>query len=227
MASNKNKTDTDKVSSLTGLPGAGGLPGVTGRTDSPDKQKNYGTAALTTRAADKKSKAWLADIIIILLIASAVVLAWLYVVRPLMKAYRQSWEEREIIYVLEIPDVDPDLLTYDRDGDPELVGQPVLSAPRDDADVLGTVTDAETVVVIREDGSSMLTLRLTVEASVRYHAGEGYSAGDTRLLCGEVRSFRLWGLTAEGMILSLHTPEELTTDTESEPADEASAESED
>lgn len=205
MASNRNRTDEEKVSSLTAA------SGPSGRADGSDKQKNYGTAALTGRAGDKKSMAWLADIIIILLIAAAAVLAWLYLVRPLMGAYRQSWEEREIVYVLEIPKVDPACLTYDRDGEPELIGKSVLSAPRDDADVLGQVTDADMTVVIGEDGSSALTLRLTVEATVRYRAGEGFSSGDTRLLCGEVRTFRLWGLTAEGMILSINTTEELTS----------------
>ena len=225
MASNKNRIDEDKVSSLTGM------PGLTGRTDGADKQKNYGTTALTARSGDKKSMAWLVDLIIILLVAAAVLLAWLYLIRPLIGAYRRSWEERDVIWVLELTDVDPAYMTYDRDGDPELIGSTVLSAPRDDADVLGEVTDAETTLVVREDGSDTLTLRLTVKATVRYRAGDGYSAGDTHLLCGETRVFRLPGLTAEGMILSLNTPEELSAaaaaESSSAPDDGTLTESED
>lgn len=201
MASNRFDLIRDgKVSSLSA--------GTYTVDTADDHRKNYGTAGLSGRTAGKKSLFWVVDIVVILVIAALCALAYLYLIRPLMDNYRESWDEEELLCVLELRNVDPALVTYDRDGIPVLCGHPVWSGDSEDSDRLGDVLEAEPIAVVREDGSTVLTISLTVRVTARCRTGEGYRVGETRLLCGEERQYRLYGLSAEGVILSMKPVEE-------------------
>ena len=89
---------------------------------------------------------------------------------------------------------------------------------QEDADLLGTVTDVWLLRVTETGQPDTVTLYLTVEATASYRAGKGYWMNDTRLLCGDERSFRMAGLEARGTVISLREATELETATTADTA---------
>ena len=99
-----------------------------------------------------------------------------------------------------------------------LLGKNVYNSEQEDADLLGTVTDVWLLRVMETGQPDTVTLYLTVEATASYRAGKGYWMNDTRLLCGDERSFRMAGLEARGTVISLREATELETATAADTA---------
>lgn len=167
----------------------------------------------------KRRGTWMIDgVILVLIIGAAVGLYFAY--SYLRDRYAPAWEERQVVYVLELTGVDSEMVAYGSGGEKALCGKDVYGSMKPSADLLGRVTEA--VRVQDAEDPDRATLYLTIEATARYRAGRGYWMADTRLLCGETRRFRLAGLEVQGSILSLQTQEELdsimaATEVESEP----------
>lgn len=150
--------------------------------------------------------AWVVDLVVLLLIAAvAVGLVFLY--RFLKNTYAPVWEERPVTWTAELTGVNAELISYDRNGDMVFLGKEVYASNAEDADALGIVSDARIVHADGEEQAGEVTLYLTVDATARYRAGKGYWMNDTRLLCGQEYSFRLAGLEAAGMVISLRETE--------------------
>lgn len=176
----------------------------------------------------KCRKTWLIDGFILLLIVGLGVGVY-YAYSFLRDKYAPTWEERQVVYVLELTGVDPEMVVYGSGGEKALCGKDVYGSMKPGADQLGRVTEA--VRVQNAENPDCVTLYLVVEGTARYREGRGYWMADTRLLCGETRVFRLAGLEVQGSILSLQTREELeslmeTIEVESEtiPENESSSE---
>ena len=191
----------DKASGLDG-----DLQGRRLREDGTSRGRREGQDPLSRR----RSRAWVADLVILVLVAAAVV-GILYLYRYLRNTYAPVWEKMSVVWTLELKDVDPELIAYDRSGDMVLLGKNVYNSEQEDADLLGTVTDVLLLRVTETGQPDTVTLYLTVEATASYRAGKGYWMNDTRLLCGDERSFRMAGLEARGTVISLREATELET----------------
>ena len=170
------------------------------------------------RSAGRSALPIIVDVLVILVLIGIGVGAW-FGYSLLKESYAPTWEERPITYCVEMEGIDPSIVKYGQDGRPTFVHNSIWSSGSADADLLGTVTDVQTVLVAREDGQNTLTLYLTVEANALYREGKGYRLGETRLLAGLKSEYRLSGLTAEGWIISLNDP--LAEETEADTADTA------
>lgn len=195
----------------TPLPGGNKASGLD-RSPAPVRQTRKdawkeGAGRLEKRSAGgRRQTGWLIDVVIIMLLIGVLVGGY-FLYGHLRDTYAPEWTEYDIQYVLELTELSSDMIAYGPDGEKDLCGKNIYSSFMQDSDQLGRVVD----VVRRTDPeqSDHVTLYVTVEATARYRAGEGYWMADTRLLCGETRSFRLAGLKANGTILSLRTREEL------------------
>ena len=145
------------------------------------------------------------DVLIVLVLIGIGVGAW-FGYATLKEAYAPTWEVHSITYYVEMEGIDPGIVKYGQDGRPTFVHNPIWSSGSAEADLLGTVTDVQSVLVAREDGQNTLTLYLTVEADAFFREGKGYRLGKTRLLAGLKSEYRLSGLTAAGWITSLDDP---------------------
>lgn len=161
-------------------------------------------SSTSLRRRDKRFlRTLLVDLITILLIVAAGFGA-VYGYRWLQGMYAPEWDTRDVVYVVRFEGLSADMIPLNDSGKPALVGKPIYSSITTDADLLGTVTDALAVPVSHEDGSTSVTLQLTVQASARYREGKGYWMGNTRLLAGDSGTYRLESMSAEGLIISLN-----------------------
>ena len=136
--------------------------------------------------------------------AIGLVIGGVFAYRQIRELYAPTWETREVVFRVEMTGIDPAMIKYGQDGRPTMVGHPLWSSDRTDADCLGTVTEVQTVLVSGEDGNNTLNLCLTVEASAHYREGKGYRMGATMLLAGTQGTFLAEGLIAEGVVISMH-----------------------
>lgn len=192
------------------------------------ESRREGIDRLGKASGRKRRGTWLIDGIFLVLIIGAVVgIYFLY--SHLRDKFAPAWEERPVVYVLELTGVDSEMVAYESSGEKALCGKDVYGSMKPGADQLGRVTEA--IRVQDAENPDRVTLYLTVEATARYREGYGYRMADTRLLCGETRGFRLAGLEVQGSILFLQTREELesimaATETEPETATEPESASE-
>lgn len=165
-----------------------------GKTASDGAPAPRPTGAITMGRG--KRRVWvsvLVDVLLLLVIAGLAVGGY-FGYRALSEVYAPEWEQREVIFRVELEDVDPALL----DGEPDtLVGSKLWSSEHTDADQLGEITE----VGEYKAGEPLL---ITVKAKVYYRKGQGYRAGSTMLLAGSEGVYRMKGLTAEGRIISMH-----------------------
>jgi hypothetical protein len=188
-----------KASSLTDSTQTTPTPGA---PSAAEARKDMSSTALHRR--DKRFfRTMLVDLITILLIVAAgfgAVCGY----RWLQGMYAPEWDTRDVVYVVRFEGLPADMIPLNDSGKPALVGKPIYSSVTTDADLLGTVTDAVAVSVSHEDGSTSMTLQLTVQANARYREGKGYWMGNTRLLAGDSGTYRLESMSAEGLIISLN-----------------------
>ena len=202
MASFYHNESEDRRSS--GLPDniRSPMTGSGGNAESVKSAKGTGKVAMGRR----DRRLWvslLVDVILLLVLVGLIVGAWLGL-RALRELYAPTWETRTVVYCVEIEGISPDAVKYGSDGRYVFENKGIWSTDRTDADFLGTVTDARTVLVAWDDGSNTVTLYLTVEAEAYYREGKGYRMGETLLLAGNRGDFRLEGMIAQGTIVSMH-----------------------
>lgn len=210
-----------KDSKLPGGDKTSGIDGGTTRVLRARRESRREGIGRLDRASSgaKRRGTWMIDGVILVLIIGAVVGLY-FAYSYLRDRYAPAWEERQVVYVLELNGVDSEMVAYGSGGEKALCGKDVYGSMKPSADLLGRVTEA--VRVQDAEDPDRATLYLTIEATARYRTGRGYWMADTRLLCGETRRFRLAGLEVQGSILSLQTQEELdsimaATEVESEP----------
>lgn len=213
MASFYRNESEDRRSS--GLPEdiRGPMTGSGGKADPAKGAKGTGKVAMGRR----NRRLWvsiLVDVILLLVLAGLIVGGWLGF-RVVRELYAPTWETRTVVYCVEIEGISPDAVKYGPDGRYVFENKGIWSSAYTDADFLGTVTQARTILVAWDDGSNTVTLYVTVEAEAYYREGKGYRMGETMLLAGAEGDFRLEGMTAHGTIVSMHEKNEETAVTES------------
>ena len=143
----------------------------------------------------------LVDLVLLAVLAGLVV-GCIYGYRALRDVYAPVWESREVVFQVKMEGINPDMVKYGADGRPKLVNEALWSSDHTDADMLGVVTDVRTVLESEVDGINTLTLYLTVEA-------------------GSEGVYRLQGMTAQGLIISMHEKKDETTEAvETSPVEE-------
>lgn len=142
--------------------------------------------------------------LILLLVLVGLIIGGVFGYRAIRELYAPTWETRDVVFCVEMTNIDPSMVKYNQDGRPTFTGNPIWSSDRTDADCLGTVADVRTVLVSGEDGQNTLTLYLTVEAKAHYREGKGYRMGATMLLAGIEGEFRVEGMISEGTVISMH-----------------------
>lgn len=201
MASFKRHNADSKASSLadrtvTLRP----APAESGESSAPAASSS---AAVSRKPAGRGRITLLVDLILLAVIVLLAV-GGVFAYRQIRELYAPTWETREVVFRVEMTGIDPAMIKYGQDGRPTMVGHPLWSSDRTDADCLGTVTEVQTVLVSGEDGNNTLNLCLTVEASAHYREGKGYRMGATMLLAGTQGTFLAEGLIAEGVVISMH-----------------------
>lgn len=215
MASyHSNGVDDRKASSFHENPGAG-----SGRSAATPQGGRESRDPLRRR--DKRLwRAILVDVILLLVIAGVLVGAW-FGYRAIRDVYAPTWETRAVVFTVRMENINPDMVKYHQDGRISFTDNPIWSSDRTNADRLGTVTrvTSELVSHVDENGEEQntLTLTLTVEATADYREGKGYRMGETLLLAGLEGDFRVEGMVAPGMIMTMHEKaDETTPDTEAD-----------
>ena len=173
------------------------------------------------RESKKRSKAVLArrgkrlwvsllvDFLLLALVAGLAV-GGVFGYRALREMYAPEWEVREVIFRVKMENIPPDMVRYDQaQGKFAIVGNPIWSSEHTDADMLGTVEEIRTATASLENGETVLTVYLDVKANAYYRKGKGYRMGETMLLAGSTGVYRLEGLAAEGMIISVREAAEI------------------
>ena len=151
----------------------------------------------------------LVDFLLLALVAGLTI-AGVYGYRVLREMYAPEWEVREVVFRVKMENVPPDMVRYDEaQGKIAIVGNPIWSSEMIDADMLGTVEDIRTATVSLENGETVLTMYLDVRANAYYRKGKGYRMGETMLLAGSTGTYRLEGLAAEGIIISVREAAEI------------------
>lgn len=206
MASFYHNESEDRRSSA--LPGniRDPMTGSSGSTEPVKSAKGMGKVAVG-RQSRRLWVSILVDVIMLLVLIGLIAGAWLGI-RIIRELYAPTWETRTVVYCVEIEGISPDDVKYGADGRYVFENKGMWSSDRTDADFLGTVTQARTVLVAWDDGSNTVTLYVTVEAQAYYREGKGYRMGETMLLAGAQGDFRLEGMTAHGTIVSMHEKNE-------------------
>lgn len=200
-----NQYDTDAKASSLPDSAATHRPAAAASGKSRGEGKRF-----TGRKGPRRGVTLLVDILLLLILAGLIT-GGVFAYRAIRELYAPTWETREVVFGVEMTGIDLDLVKYGQDGRPTITGHPLWSSDRDDADLLGTVTDVRTVLVSGEEGENTLNLYLTVEATAYYREGKGYRMGTTMLLAGMKGTFMAQGLVAEGMVISMHEKSDETT----------------
>ena len=202
MASMKRHDMDPKASILTAAPAPLASTSPEGKKGRKGKKGKLGRKA----TGRERSRIWvtlLVDITLLLVIAGLVV-GGVYAYRAVREMYAPVWETREVVFEVEMKGVDPDMVKHDGNGRLVILNRPLWSSDQTDADLLGTVIDAQTLLVPGENGENTLTLRLKVKANAYYREGKGYRMGSTMLLAGMKGTFMTYGLVADGTVVSMH-----------------------
>ena len=197
---NDEETRDRKISGFTKQ------PRTSAGEQSPSEGKRRGRSEGRGPRGARNQRFWmtlLVDMVLLAVLFGAVA-GGIFGYRAVREWYAPEWETRDVIFCVEMENIDPDAVKYGADGRPTMEGNGIWSSDRTDADLLGTVTEVRTVLVAKEDGTNTLTLYLTVEAGAYYREGKGYRMGETMLLAGSEGTYRLEGLTAAGTIVSMH-----------------------
>lgn len=207
MASFKQKGSDEKK--ISGLADEG--TSYVGTPEGGDGKGGSSRGGAKALPGFRRKRGWvviLLDILLLVALAGLLVGGW-FGYKALRDVYAPDWEVREVIYRVELKEIDPNVLEYGEDGRPVYINKALWSSDRTDADHLGTVVDVQTERVLE---TNTVNLTLTVKANAYYREGKGYRMGATMLLAGYEGLFRLEGasdekvdgLMAEGMILSFH-----------------------
>ena len=166
------------------------------------ESKKRGKLVLATQGKNL----WVSLGVDILLLALVIGLGFAVVhgYRALRDIYAPEWEVREVVFRVKMENIPPDMVRYDETkGTLAIEGRPMWSSDQTDADMLGTVESVRTATVTAEGGETVLTMYLDVRANAYYRKGKGYRMGETMLLAGSTGTYRLAGMSAEGMIISV------------------------
>lgn len=141
----------------------------------------------------------LVDLALLLVLCGLGVGIW-FGYRSVKNIYAPVWETRQISFVVEISDLGLEETNALRNT---LPGCSLWYSSSADGDMLGKISQLDSVPYTNEEGEGVLALYLTVTAEAKYREGQGYYVGSTRLLAGESGVFRTEGLITEGVIVSL------------------------
>ena len=184
-------------------------------------KRNNGTQEEKGRDGKRKSKAvlarrgkrlWVSLLVDFLLLAllGGLVAGGIFGYRALREMYAPEWEVREVVFRVKMENIPPEMVRYDQaQGQFSIVGKPIWSSEQTNADMLGTVEEIRTATSSLENGEPVLTMYLDVRANAYYRKGKGYRMGETMLLAGSAGTYRLEGLAAEGMIISVREAAEI------------------
>ncbi len=170
--------------------------------------KGRGTPMLIRRG----NRLWISLLVdfVLLAVVAALVVGCVFGYRALRELYAPSWETRDVVFTVKMENIPPEMVRYDqKKGQYTIMDNPIWSSELTNADHLGTVVDVRTVLVSTGPVNTV-TLYLEVEATAYYREGKGYRMGETMLLAGSTGTYRLEGLTADGIIISMHEKAEET-----------------
>lgn len=158
------------------------------------------------RMVGKSNPVWCAILVDLILLAVLVglIVGGVFAYRGIREMYAPTWESREVVFCVEMTGLATDSIRYGQNNRPVMVGQPLWSSDRTDADFLGTVTEVRVERVTHENENETLNLYLTVEATALYREGKGYRMGATMLLAGMKGEFMAQELVSEGTVISMH-----------------------
>ena len=149
--------------------------------------------------------------LILLVVLVAVVVGGVLGYRAVKNAYAPAWEEKEIVFVVELSAIDEAILP-----DYWHAEAPLYTSNATDAAPLGYLMDRPEILptsATAEDGRVCKTVRLALHNKVSYREGQGYFCGNTRILAGLSGDLRIDGISGVGMITAVYEVDEYVAET--------------
>lgn len=140
--------------------------------------------------------------IVLLVVLLAVIVGGALGYRAVKNVYAPAWSERNIVFVVEIPHVDPTIVpNYWHAEAPMYVSDKIDAAP------IGYLMYSPYILTDVEN-SGYVTVRLIMHVEARYRKGKGYYCGETPILAGLSADFRVDGISGNGMITAVYEADE-------------------
>ena len=168
-------------------------------TDTADKGKRARNRTLGVEdiphSTDSRRKGSVWVDLILLVVLATVIVGGVMGYRTLKRVYAPEWEERDIVFVMDVSHVNASILPdFWHAEAPLYVSDSVDAAP------VGYLMDSPYVMDdASEDG--YVTVRLLLHGKARYRKGEGYYCGNTPILAGLSGDVRVDGVSGNGMIM--------------------------
>ncbi len=202
-------TDQEKNEFEVSVSGAGDLQGSKASSLTEDAAARRTVRRRKKRRSRRRSSgAGLMVDLLLLIVLAALAVGGVLGYNAIRDAYAPTFETRQIVIIVEMAEVDPTLIPGQSD-----VGKntPIYRSERADATPLGRVesfdvSDHTSDDAPNENDATVIkkNIRITVRAEAKYRAGEGYYIDGERLLAGDEATYRLSGMVADGMIVSLY-----------------------
>ena len=158
----------------------------------------FGDDTVGSTATRRKGTVWVDLILLFVLVA--VIVGGVLGYRAVKRAYSPVWEERRVVFVVEFPRIDAEIL-------PEYwhVDAPMYTSDKVDDTPLGYLMENPCVTATDViDGRTYKSLRLVMHSTVRYREGQGYYCGDTPILAGLSGTLRVDGVSGNGVITAVY-----------------------
>ncbi len=167
-----------------------------------------GDGVLETPAMRRKRALWV-DIVLLLLLA-AILVGGILGYRAVKRAYAPRWETREIVFVVEFPQLDAEILPTP-DEDYWHLYAPLYT---EGDELLGYLIEAPHYTAVPADGTAdgrtYKTVRMTLQTAAQYRVGEGYYCGEVHILAGLSGKLRIDGVSGRGQIIEVCEKDEYT-----------------
>ncbi len=181
--------------------------------------RTFGEGDASTGTGKKRRRGVIIiDILLIVLLCGGIV-GGVFGYRALKAAYTPVWEEREMIYCVELLCVDAEALPPYWN-----VHAPAYASDAADAAPIGYLVDVSHMTTLPGSSSKIdfsgsaetgtaseptyKSVGLVLRTTARYRAGEGYLCGDFSLLAGVSFDIRVDGISTPCMITSVYEEEE-------------------
>lgn len=151
-------------------------------------------------ASRRKGSIWV-DLILLVVLA-AVIVGGVMGYRAVKRVYAPEWEERDIVFVIDVSHVNASIL-------PDFwhAEAPLYVSDEADATPIGYLMDSPYVMADSSE-SGYVTVRLLLHGKARYRKGEGYYCGNTPILAGLSGDVRVDGIAGNGTIMVIYEADE-------------------
>ncbi len=152
----------------------------------------------------RKSTIWVDIVLFVVLVG--VIVGGVIGYRAVKNAYAPEWDEREIVFVVEMSSVDAEIVPSYWHAD-----APMYVSTDADAEPIGYLMKGPDIFPstgASDDGRTYKTVRLTLRGTAAYREGQGYYCGNTPILAGLSGNVRVDGISGTGLVVAVYEVDE-------------------